>query len=72
MQHGLKTTSYFIDLSTDKDTFNSLLKEKNPDLDTENLLKENKFLLSNSTSDIWFWDEDLVTYFFGDIMEQVF
>lgn len=37
--------------------------------DLEEQIKNNIFLLANKYDDIWFWDSQLIEYFYGDLLE---
>lgn len=50
------------------------LKKRNPSTENhvQKQIETNSFLLVNKFDDIWFWELDLINYFFGDLLEQIF
>lgn len=35
-------------------------------------MKSHVFLLANQYDDIWYWERDLLSYFYGELLEQIF
>ena len=74
LYNGMRIKPYKIDFEKDYNAFLSFLKERNPTMaDTvEEQIKSNRFLLANQYDDIWFWELDIIDYFYGELLEQVF
>jgi hypothetical protein len=61
-----------IDLAKNKETLKQFLLWRNPEADADKQLAENAFIQMNKTDDVWFWAVDLVHYFYGELLEQIF
>jgi len=60
---------YLLDLAKDKEGLINYLKARGTTLNIEEQLANNSIFLANQFDDIWFWDFDLVNFFYGDILE---
>lgn len=74
MKNGLKVVPYKIDLNKEINNFSQFLKDRNSKMadSIDDQIKQNSFLLANQYDDIWFWELDLINYFYGDLLEQIF
>jgi hypothetical protein len=72
MREGLRCTNYYIDMDKNGVLFSDALKGRNASRNIDEQIQENTFILANKDDDIWFWDEMLITYFQGELLEQIF
>ncbi|CDW86371.1 UNKNOWN [Stylonychia lemnae] len=74
MFNGLRILPYKIDLDSEFNELSKYLKERNPatEATVDKQIEDNSFLLANQYGDIWFWEYDLIKYFFGELLEQIF
>ena len=72
MKAGLRSSPYIINMESEGDQFINFLKKRDMRKELEQQLSENRFILNNKYDDVWFWDDSLVQYFQGELMEQVF
>ena len=52
--------------------FSDTLKGRSASRSIDEQIQENTFILANKDDDIWFWDDMLITYFQGELLEQIF
>ena len=71
MKNGMDIIPYKIDMEKNKDALMEFLKERNPKMvdSLEDQIKNNNFLLANKYDDIWFWELQLIEFFYGDLLE---
>ena len=70
LSQGMGITSYRIDLEKDTDSLITYLKGRGmSDEDINERLSNNTFMLSSKNDDIWFWGQELLDYFFGELLE---
>ena len=50
----------------------AFMVERNTKLEIDEQINQSNFILANSWDDIWFWEADLVNYFYGELLEQIF
>lgn len=72
MKAGLQAVPYIVDMEKDGEEFLAFLKRRDMRKELEQQIEENCFVLVNRYDDVWFWDENLIAYFQGELMEQVF
>ena len=72
MRDGLRCKNYFIDLDKNGTLFSDTLKGRSASRSIDEQIQENTFILANKDDDIWFWDDMLITYFQGELLEQIF
>jgi hypothetical protein len=74
IENGMRVVPYKIDLDQNYDALVAYLKERNPKTaeQTEEQIKTHAFLLANQYDDIWYWELDLINYFYGELLEQIF
>ena len=74
IENGMRVIPYKIDLDQHYDKLVAYLKERNPKTadQTEEQIKTHSFLLANQYDDIWYWELDLINYFYGELLEQIF
>jgi hypothetical protein len=74
MQHGMGVKSVLLDLSKHGEDFIQYLKARNPETEDQirKRVEQNSLLLVNKFDDIWWFEIDLINYFFGEMLEQVF
>lgn len=60
-----------IDMKTEGQAFLDYLKKRNTKTmdHVQEQIETNSFLLVNKFDDIWFWELNLINYFFGDLLE---
>ena len=72
MKVGLRWNCYYVNMEKNEEVFSNFMKERETSLNIEEQIKNNTFILANKYDDIWFWDETLLTYFQGELLEQIF
>ena len=74
IENGMRVIPYKIDLDQHYEALVAYLKERNPKTadQTEEQVKTHAFLLANQYDDIWYWELDLINYFYGELLEQIF
>ena len=72
MKGGLRCTSYFVDMEKNGELFIQNIKSRNSSRNIDEQIENNTFILANKDDDIWFWDDMLITYFQGELLEQIF
>lgn len=72
VKNGLHVEVCKIDLAENRQAFTEFLQERNPNTDAEKQINESAFVQVNRTDDLWFWDVELVHFFYGEILEQIF
>lgn len=72
MAAGLKCVSYVVDMETVGAEFKAFLRKRSSNKEVDVQIDSNTFLLANKDDDVWFWDDMLITYFHGELLEQVF
>jgi hypothetical protein len=71
IENGMRVVPYKIDLDQHYEALIAYLKERNPKTadQTEEQIKTHAFLLANQYDDIWYWELDLMNYFYGELLE---
>ena len=72
MKAGLEGAPYVVNMEKQGKQFLDYLKTRNMSEELEGQINDNNFILANKHDDIWFWDDSLITYFQGELLEQVF
>jgi hypothetical protein len=71
IENGMRVVPYKLDLDQHYDALASYLKERNPKTaeQAEEQIKSHSFLLANQYDDIWYWEIDIINYFYGELLE---
>ena len=72
--NGMRVVPYKINLDECYTELAAYLKERNPKTaeQTEEQIATHQFLLANQYDDIWYWELDLMNFFYGELLEQIF
>ncbi|CAI2360167.1 unnamed protein product [Moneuplotes crassus] len=71
MSNGLRCKCYALDVEQNGDALKEYLSTRNMTSKLEDEIDNNCFILANGHDDIWFWDDTLMSYFHGELLEQV-
>ena len=74
MSKGMNVKPILVDMKTDGEVLIDFLKRRSLKTadEVQQQIETNSFIFANKFDDIWFWDLEIIKYFFGDILEQVF
>ena len=72
--NGMRVVPYKVNLDECFTELIAFLKERNPKTadQAEEQVTTHQFLLANQYDDIWYWEMDLINYFYGEVLEQIF
>jgi hypothetical protein len=72
--NGMRVIPYKLNLDECLSELVAFLKERNPKTadQAEEQVTTHQFLLANQYDDIWYWEMDLINYFYGELLEQIF